>query len=675
MTELLTVQYAQTGQSTQQNDMGMREMQARAFAARNAQYLLLKAPPASGKSRALMFLALDKVMHQGCKKAIIAVPEISIGGSFADTPLSKYGFFADWHIDAGYNLCTAGDAGKVDKLLAFLSDANAHYLLCTHATLRFAFERLGDARKFNDMLLAIDEFHHTSAEEGNKLGSMVDALIQGSTAHLVAMTGSYFRGDQVPILTPEVEASFTHVTYTYYEQLNGYSHLKSLGLGYHFYQGRYVDAVKEVLDVGKKTIIHIPNVNSAESTGLKLNEVDAILDVIGDVEGKDPVTGIMTVKTAAGKLLKVADLVTDDSMRPNVLAYLRGIQNRDQMDMIIALGMAKEGFDWPWCEHVLTIGYRSSLTEVVQIIGRATRDCEGKAHAQFTNLIAQPDAEDDDVKGAVNNMLKAITLSLLMREVLAPNITFRPRSTIRAGETPQPGDIIIEDSENPVSPRIRDILTSGGVDQIIATLINKPEAINPAITQKVEPKVVTEVEIPKIITQLFPDLPPEEISFLGDLTKTKLVITASGGLILDEGTKQGAKEEGSKDTQPTDQQGDETANSQGMRAFLRIGDRLIHVDQLDIDLIESVSPFQGAYEILSKSVTAPMLKTIQDQVTVQRSSITEEEAILLWPKVKDFRRQSGKEPSLNAPEAYEWRLAEALAFVRHQKAQRMAEQG
>ena len=36
------------------------------------------------------------------------------------------------------------------------------------------------------------------------------------------MTGSYFRGDAAPVLTPEDEAKFETVTYTYYEQLNGY---------------------------------------------------------------------------------------------------------------------------------------------------------------------------------------------------------------------------------------------------------------------------------------------------------------------------------------------------------------------------------------------------------------------------------------------------------------------
>lgn len=97
MPNLIEVNYHQTGESTKINSMGMREMQERAYQARDAQYLLLKAPPASGKSRALMFIALDKLHHQGIKKAIVAVPEKSIGGSFGATKLSEHGFFADWN--------------------------------------------------------------------------------------------------------------------------------------------------------------------------------------------------------------------------------------------------------------------------------------------------------------------------------------------------------------------------------------------------------------------------------------------------------------------------------------------------------------------------------------------------------------------------------------------------
>ena len=97
--------------------------------------------------------------------------------------------------------------------------------------------------------------------------------------------------------------------------------------------------------------------------------------------------------------------------------------------------MAKEGFDWIWCEHALTVGYRSSLTEIVQIIGRATRDAPGKTRARFTNLIAEPDASEEAVTEAVNDTLKAIAASLLMEQVLAPRFEFKPKNP-NSGPTP-----------------------------------------------------------------------------------------------------------------------------------------------------------------------------------------------------------------------------------------------
>lgn len=94
-------------------------------------------------------------------------------------------------------------------------------------------------KKLNNTLIAIDEFHHVSADGDNRLGEVMRSIMTKSNAHIIAMTGSYFRGDNIPVLLPEDEAKFTKVTYTYYEQLNGYEYLKSLGIGYHFYQGRY----------------------------------------------------------------------------------------------------------------------------------------------------------------------------------------------------------------------------------------------------------------------------------------------------------------------------------------------------------------------------------------------------------------------------------------------------
>lgn len=147
-------------------------------------------------------------------------------------------------------------------------------------------------------------------------------------------------------------------------------------------------------------------------------------------------TGFQLVKRLDGRVLRIADLVDDDAAkRDRVSAALKDPSqkmNRDHVDIIIALGMAKEGFDWIWCEHALTVGYRSSLTEIVQIIGRATRDAPGKTRARFTNLIAEPDAAEEAVTEAVNDTLKAIAASLLMEQVLAPASTSSRRSR-RAG--------------------------------------------------------------------------------------------------------------------------------------------------------------------------------------------------------------------------------------------------
>jgi superfamily II DNA or RNA helicase len=350
----------------------MRPMQERAYMKRGEQYLLIKSPPASGKSRALMFIALDKLENQNLKQAIIVVPEKAIGSSFHNEPLSQFGFWVDWQVEPQWNLCDApgGDnGGKVDAVQKFLA-SEVQVLVCTHATFRFAVDKFG-VEAFDDRLIAVDEFHHVSANPDNKLGDHVRQFMARDKTHIVAMTGSYFRGDAEAVLHPEDEARFDTITYTYYEQLNGYQYLKQLDIGYYFYAGSYTDEIMQVLNPKEKTILHIPNVNSRESTKDKIREVEHILEELGEWQGTDPQTGFQLVKTADSTILKIADLVDDDpSKRDKVTAALKDPtqkNNRDHVDIIIALGMAKEGFDWIWCEHALTIGYRSSLTEIVQI--------------------------------------------------------------------------------------------------------------------------------------------------------------------------------------------------------------------------------------------------------------------------------------------------------------------
>lgn len=638
MPNIIDVAYAQTGKSTSTNKYGMREMQDRAFEARNAQYLLLKAPPASGKSRALMFIALDKLINQGLSKAIIAVPERSIGGSFDSVELSKYGFFSDWTVEPKNNLCTpGGDKSKVNAFVTFLKSTDK-ILICTHATLRFAFEATEES-DFDNVLLAIDEFHHVSADGENRLGELLRSVMAKSEAHIVAMTGSYFRGDSIPVLLPEDEAQFTKVTYNYYEQLNGYTYLKSLGIGYHFYQGKYTTAIGEVLDTDKKTILHIPRPQSAESTQAgKHDEVGRILDVIGVVSHRDPSTQFLHVnRHGDGKVIIVADLVDDESgpLRDEILNNLRKLQKPEDVDVIIALGMAKEGFDWKFCEHALTVGYRGSLTEIIQIIGRCTRDSENKSHAQFTNLIAQPDATDDLVRLSVNNMLKAITCSLLMEQVLAPNFKFKTK--VSDDDESTDTEIKIRGLKEPSSKRVKDIIESD-LNDLKAAILSDDKIVK-ALPGNVDPEVINKVMIPKIIKIKYPELSEEEIEEVRQHVVVDSVI--KNGEIKQEGDKR----------------------------FVRMADKFINIDDLHIDLIDRVNPFQKAFEILSKSLTTKVFKVIQDTIEATRVQMSDEEAVLLWPKIKEFAKTHSREPNISSLDPLERRMADAVVYLKAQRRQ------
>lgn len=634
---IIDVKYDKTGESTKTDSMGMREMQRRAFEKRNSNHLLIKAPPASGKSRALMYIGLDKLVNQGKKKVIVAVPEKSIGSSFSNVSLSEDGFFTDWEVEDRNNLChgTGDDKSKVKSFVRFMK-SDDKVLVCTHATLRFAFEAEDlDIESFNDAVLAIDEFHHVSISDNSRLGELLHNVMSSTKVQIIAMTGSYFRGDAIPILTPEDEAEFDKVTYTYYEQLNGYTYLETLGIGYHFYQGSYLDdgALDAVLDPSKKTIIHIPNVNSKESTQVgKHEEVQKIYDIIGEWQSQDSETGIEYVTDKDGVTRKVANLVDDDPMhRAKITKYLSEVAREDinGVDIIIALGMAKEGFDWPWCEQALTIGYRASLTEIVQIIGRCTRDSRNKTHAQFTNLIVQPNGTSDDIQVSVNNMLKAITASLLMEQVLAPNFTFTPRTS--PTQKTQAGEVFVKGLKNPPSERVKHILQTELEDLTAAVL--QDTQVQRAAANGHTGEYMKHLQS-KIIREKLPGLTDEEIEVTRQYLASNLAFKTAK--ITEDGDKK----------------------------FITLANSFVNLDDLSIDLIDSINPFQHAFEVISKKVGADVFRVIQDTIAGSRIDMTDEDALALVPQIKAFVvAHNGKYPALNANDQNEKLLAQAQAYL------------
>lgn len=657
--EIVNIQYEQTGRSSATNELGMREMQAKAYAARDKRFLLIKAPPASGKSRALMFIALDKLAHQGLKRVVVAVPEKSIGRSFLDTHLKPYGFFADWSVAPYYNLIDVkNEQDKKGRFIEFFRQSKARILLCAHATLRNATKEMND-EEFNDTLLAIDEFHHTSADAQSNLGDVVRRVMNNSTGHILAMTGSYFRGDGLPVLRQEDEARFFPITYNYYEQLNGYRYLKNLLLGYHFYQGSYLDHLAEVLDTTKKTIIHIPSINSRASTGNKYEETDRIMKLIGKKVSKDYDTGIYTLQTPDGRLLKVADLVEDDTQeRSRVQDYLQRMKRKEDMDIIIALGTAKEGFDWQWCEMCLTIGVRGSLTEVIQIIGRCTRDCEGKETARFVNMIAMPDAEQAEVKVAVNDFLKAITASLLMEQVMAPNWNFRTVACDMEHEEHDSHTIVIEGLKPLTSVRAKQIVEEQ-LDDLKADVLNN-DLIVRAISGSTTAETITKDLIPKVIRERYPDLNEEEVEMVREHFVADTLIKGSDIVVDETAIHPGAQLE-------------QDSESEGNR-LIKLANRFVNINKLSINLIDSINPFQRAYEVLSKTVDAPTLRIIQDTIAEQKFNLSLEQAVILFkgPLKQYIAAHEGRLPKLDDPDPKVRELAAALQMIRNLKARRLA---
>jgi hypothetical protein len=669
----VSVTYAQNRSSTTSNELGMRKMQEMAFEKRGEQYLLIKSPPASGKSRALMFIALDKLHNQGLKQAIVVVPEKSIGASFNDEPLSKYGFWADWHVEPQWNLCNApgGDDGKVGAVGRFLESGD-QVLVCTHATFRFAVDKFG-IEAFDDRVIAVDEFHHVSANPDNKLGAHLAAFIARDKVHLVAMTGSYFRGDAEAVLSPEDEARFETVTYTYYEQLNGYEHLKTLDIGYFFYTGSYADSILEVLDPNEKTIVHIPNVNSRESTKDKHKEVEHIIDSLGEWKGLDPETGFQLVETPKGRVLRIADLVDDEAAkRDKVASALKDPahkNDRDHVDIIIALGMAKEGFDWIWCEHALTVGYRASLTEIVQIIGRATRDAIGKTKARFTNLIAEPDAGEEVVTEAVNDTLKAIAASLLMEQVLAPRFNFTPRTQAsgpvegfdygEGGYDPNKENVGFDAVTGQIQMEIKGLaepksefarrICDEDLNEVITAFVQDKTTIERGLfDEEMVPEELTQVRMGKIVGTKFPELDAEDQEAVRQHAIAALNLTQKAKEIALSGAD-------------ADETGGNTALIDGVRRFA------MDVRELDIDLIDRINPFGEAYSILAKTMSEDSLKQVQAVILAKKVKLSPDEARDLAKRAVKFKQERGRLPSITSADAWEKKMAEGVAFLARMK--------
>ena len=378
------------------------------------------------------------------------------------------------------------------------------------------------------------------------------------------------------------------------------------------------------------------------------------------------------MERADGRILKIADLVEDGPERySKVLTALQDPDeknNRDYVDIIIALGMAKEGFDWIWCEHALTIGYRSSLTEIVQIIGRATRDAKGKTRSRFTNLIAEPDASEEAVTDAINDTLKAIAASLLMEQVLAPKFNFTPKNInsgpvegfdygeggynsekTNVGFNKQTGQFQIE-IKGLTEPKSKEAsrICQEDLNEVIASFVQDKTALERGLFDtEMVPEELTQLRMGKIVKDKYPELDEEDQETVRQHAVAALNLTQQAKKVLNEGTQSNGN----------------TALIDGVRKFA------MDVRDLDIDLIDRINPFSEAYAILAKAMNEESLKQVAAIIAGKRVNLTIEEARELAKRALKFKQERGRLPSLIAPDPWEKKMAEGVAFLARMKAE------
>ena len=107
--------------------------------------------------------------------------------------------------------------------------------------------------------------------------------------------------------------------------------------------------------------------------------------------------------------------------------------------------------------------------------------------------------------------------------------------------------------------------------------------------------------------------------------------------------------------------------------FIRMAHKFVKIEDLNIELIDSVNPFQHAFEILSKSVTAQVLHTIQTTIDGVKVVMTDEEAVILLKKANRFFEENGRKPDYKSKDPLEKRMGEAVLYLQRKIQQQRQE--
>jgi hypothetical protein len=286
----------------------------------------------------------------------------------------------------------------------------------------------------------IDEAHHISGT--NNIGKLLKKLIDKGTVGITLTTATFFRGDTQEILDDSTKALFTRFNQDVQEYIAGLEYLKNIELSVQLYDiATPFDYIKQNYG-GKKTIIYIPNVNSTEFKiiGSKSKWIHGCLTALSHPRSKNTgpdENGVYTIKNGGER--KVLDLITNNvDHRKNAKAHLiKNQKTKTEIDVILALGMMKEGANFEAAEKAIVFNSRN-LNELVQILGRIIRDAEHKYKAELITVVPKNTITSDvSFKEDINNYIKATILSMIIDDFISPiALTTAEKKTGLGGSTP-----------------------------------------------------------------------------------------------------------------------------------------------------------------------------------------------------------------------------------------------
>lgn len=390
-------------------------------ALRDARHVILNAPTGWGKSVVIAMLILYKLIRDPKLRCIITVPQTVIANGFLRNWILRVsGNTIDWAV--AHNLCDGSETHKARGLCRFLRGPNRglpqRILICTHATLAKAFKKRRNL--FTNVLVWIDEAHHVMNAQvrdrkttvSNMIGKLVKHCLKGTNTHVGLATATFMRGDMRHIVPDALESCFTRhdVPYdVYFETMRPVEHFT-----FDVICGHHLDAIARIFKKHAPTIIYLAKRNSRYATGCKYKEVDQIIKQLAK-GGKVKREG--TLILAGG--LKILDLVTEAG-RGKRKAHLDEIKAREDLDVILALDMCKEGFDWVWAERSIIVGERHSIPEMIQMIGRLFRRAKGKRTAEVYQVMPAVVEDSKKFKDQRNDILTVIFSAMLLEDVFLP---------------------------------------------------------------------------------------------------------------------------------------------------------------------------------------------------------------------------------------------------------------